>query len=116
MDGNVAAPYTPRASRGDTTALDTSPSLAQLRESSVPEGLPLTVALNSVLQKLWQVPGAEGGGRRRLSNPINPQNLLNALARKNEDYDGTSQQDAHEVLLCLLDSMRLEEVDASCSL
>ncbi|KAE8212335.1 hypothetical protein CF327_g4017 [Tilletia walkeri] len=42
---------------------------------------------------------------------LNPRPLLNALARKFDQYGDFAQQDAHELLRHLLDACRMEEVD-----
>ncbi|KAK0547466.1 hypothetical protein OC844_007147 [Tilletia horrida] len=45
------------------------------------------------------------------AHSLNPRPLLNALARKYDQYGDFAQQDAHELLRHLLDACRMEEVD-----
>jgi len=97
----------PQPGADSGSASHTSPSLQQLLDDQYPPDLPLTSALNNILNKLWSATDTK--------RPINPAELQRALSVKNEDYDGSSQQDAHEVLLTILDQMRLEEVDVSPS-
>jgi hypothetical protein len=84
------------------TASHSSPSLQSLLSGDSYTDLPLTSALTAILNKLWN--GTSKG-------PQSAAGLQRLLAAKNGDLDGSSQQDAHEALLNLLDQVRLEEVD-----
>jgi ubiquitin C-terminal hydrolase len=84
------------------TASPSSPSLQSLLSGDSYTDLPLTSALTAILNKLWN--GTSKG-------PQSAAGLQRLLAAKNGDLDGSSQQDAHEALLNLLDQIRLEEVD-----
>jgi ubiquitin carboxyl-terminal hydrolase 16/45 len=88
----------------DGHAPATSPSLTELLSSGYSPSLPITSALNAILNRLWSA---------NTKQAVTASALQKQLAAKNEDYDGNTQQDAHEALLHLLDQVRLEEVDVS---
>ena len=94
----------PNADNG--TAPPTSPSLQHLLSHPTSHGsdIPLTRTVASLLAKLWS-PTSDP------KKPVNAAVLHRLLGKKRDEYDGSTQQDAHELLLCLLDEIRLEEVD-----
>lgn len=65
--------------------------------------LPIMSAWVALLQELYSSSSSQ--------KAIPTEALHKILSRKNPDYDGISQQDAHEALLAVLDQVRLEEVD-----
>ncbi|ORY27212.1 hypothetical protein BCR39DRAFT_539027 [Naematelia encephala] len=77
--------------------------------------LPVTRAFTNSLVKAWKMKDAGGGttGSAEMSpgRSMSLRNLLKELARKYDQYDDYAQQDAHELLRHLLDSMEMEEKD-----
>jgi ubiquitin carboxyl-terminal hydrolase 16/45 len=95
----------------------TSPSLLALSPASpqhaedrskIVSPLPITAALLDLLETLKK----EARVGRRAHNP---RGLLRELGAKHEEYATGDQQDAHELLRHLCDSVMMEEVDVSCS-
>lgn len=91
----------------------TSPSLLALSPASpqfaedrteIPSPLPITAALLDLLETLKKE--AKPGRRAH-----NPRGLLRELGAKHEEYATGDQQDAHELLRHLCDSVMMEEVD-----
>lgn len=66
--------------------------------------LPVTRAFNDALGRAWATKDVAGPS-------ISIKGLLKELARKYDQYDEFAQQDAHELLRHLLDSMEMEEKD-----
>lgn len=91
------------------TTAQPSLSLQRLSESHYPPDVPIAANFATVLRKIWSVTDSTTASKRL--RPVNPSNLHRTLASKNSEYDGDSQQDAHEFLLYLLEEMRLEELD-----
>lgn len=93
----------------DTVILESSPSLRTIAgEEDLAqhlEALPISSAWISLLRQLYKSQANQ--------KTISTSKLHKVLSRKNPDYDGISQQDAHEALLAMLDQVRLEEVDVS---
>lgn len=77
--------------------------------------LPVTHAFISSLQRAWHMKDAGGGtwGEQEMAShrSMTLRDLLLELSRKYDQYDGYQQQDAHELLRHLLDSMEMEERD-----
>ncbi|KAM0746913.1 cysteine proteinase [Meredithblackwellia eburnea MCA 4105] len=71
--------------------------------------LPISQALINILEKLEPDPNLVE--KRVRPKTFNPKALLRELSRKYEDYAQATQQDAHEVLRHLIDSVMMEEVD-----
>lgn len=67
------------------------------------EDLPLITTAVSLIRKLQNSKSSD--------RTISTADLHKVLSRKNPDYDGISQQDAHEALLALVDQLHLEELD-----
>lgn len=75
-----------------------------------PSPLPVSSALLLLLERLELNPYASGNEKAKKT--VNPRELLNVLAKRNEEYrDGLYQEDAHELLRCLIDCVLMEEVD-----
>ena len=55
--------------------------------------------------------GTSGSGETSSSRSMRLNHLLREMARKYDQYDDYMQQDAHELLRHLLDSMQMEEKD-----
>ncbi|KAL1406772.1 hypothetical protein Q8F55_006177 [Vanrija albida] len=66
--------------------------------------LPVTRAFNSAIERTWATKDTGGPS-------ISIKSLLKEMARKYDQYDEFAQQDAHELLRHLLDSMEMEEKD-----
>lgn len=102
-----------------TSSLDPSPALAKpsFSPDRVPalqpsafdpplyDLLPVTRAFLNNLHKAWK--GKEADEQKSISL----RTLLRELARKYDQYDDFRQQDSHELLRHLLDSMEMEEKD-----
>lgn len=77
--------------------------------------LPVTHAFVNALTRAWRMKDAGGGtwGSQESSShrSMSLRSLLRELARKYDQYDDYGQQDAHELLRHLLDSMEMEEKD-----
>jgi ubiquitin carboxyl-terminal hydrolase 16/45 len=77
--------------------------------------LPVTKTFIASLQKSWKMKDAGGGisgsGETSSSRSMRLHHLLREMARKYDQYDDYMQQDAHELLRHLLDSMEMEEKD-----
>jgi hypothetical protein len=77
--------------------------------------LPVTKTFLASLQKAWRMKDAGGGtsgsGETSSSRSMRLHHLLREMARKYDQYDDYMQQDAHELLRHLLDSMEMEEKD-----
>jgi ubiquitin carboxyl-terminal hydrolase 16/45 len=77
--------------------------------------LPVTKTFLASLQKSWKMKDAGGGtsgsGETSSSRSMRLNHLLREMARKYDQYDDYMQQDAHELLRHLLDSMEMEEKD-----
>lgn len=81
---------------------DSSPALKAISNGSeLLSPLPISTALVSTLEKL------SINGKRT----FNPKVLLRELSKKYEDYAHATQQDSHELLRHLIDSVMMEEVD-----
>ncbi|WVF72229.1 hypothetical protein IAT40_007041 [Kwoniella sp. CBS 6097] len=76
---------------------------------------PVTRAFTQMLHKAWRMKEAGGGtsgaGETSSKRSMSLVPLLREIARKYDQYDDYSQQDAHELLRHLLDSMEMEEKD-----
>ncbi|OCF36581.1 hypothetical protein I316_01832 [Kwoniella heveanensis BCC8398] len=92
------------------------PSLhPDILEPPLYELTPVTRAFTQMLHKAWRMKEA-GGGTTGSSETSSKRSmslvpLLREIARKYDQYDDYSQQDAHELLRHLLDSMEMEEKD-----
>ena len=79
--------------------------------------LPVTRAFESNLFKAWKLKDAGGGtygsSEKDAGRTMSLRTSLRELARKYDQYDDYRQQDAHELLRHLLDSMEMEEKDVS---
>ncbi|WWC69375.1 uncharacterized protein I206_103314 [Kwoniella pini CBS 10737] len=77
--------------------------------------LPVTRAFTNSLHRAWRMKEAGGGtygqGETSSKRSMSLNSLLREIARKYDQYDDYSQQDAHELLRHLLDSMEMEEKD-----
>lgn len=82
--------------------------------------LPLNTAFRQVMEKTWaraaQSAAPEPSSSKASSTsakrgPINPKRLLNEISTKYDQYSEYRQQDGHELLRHLLDSLRMEELD-----
>lgn len=77
--------------------------------------LPVTHAFINSLTRAWRMKDAGGGtygsGETSSHRSMSLRSLLRELARKYDQYDDYGQQDAHELLRHLLDSMEMEEKD-----
>lgn len=77
--------------------------------------LPVTHAFVESLTRAWRMKDAGGGtyGSQESAShrSMSLRGLLRELARKYDQYDDYGQQDAHELLRHLLDSMEMEEKD-----
>jgi len=80
--------------------------------------LPLNTTFRQVLEKTWKseekkaASGSKSSGKAKVP-AINPKRLLNIMASKYDQYGEYGQQDGHELLRHLLDSLRMEELDVS---
>lgn len=79
-----------------------SPPTDQEPPTEILSPLPITAAFVNLLSILKQ---------SKSKKSINPKSLLRQLARKHEEYSDSTQQDAHELLMHVLDAMLLEEID-----
>eukprot|EP01018_Ginkgo_biloba_P037597 Gb_05130 [translate_table: standard] len=86
------------------------------KPSQFPEG-----PLSSALRKLYVETSLEGLGQGdaaglkkgvRGNGTINPKALFGAICAKAPQFRGFQQQDSHELLRCLLDSLHTEELNA----
>jgi len=90
-------------------------NLADSLEPPLYQLLPVTHAFVKSLTRAWRMKDAGGGtygsqeGASHRSMSL--RGLLRELARKYDQYDDYGQQDAHELLRHLLDSMEMEEKD-----
>ena len=77
--------------------------------------LPVTRAFLVALQKGWRMKDAKGGtiGYEEFNSDrsMRLNYLLREMAKKYDQYDDYTQQDAHELMRHLLDSMEMEEKD-----
>ncbi|KAK6902972.1 hypothetical protein I203_108233 [Kwoniella mangroviensis CBS 8507] len=77
--------------------------------------IPVTRAFTNSLHRAWRMKEAGGGtyGASETSSKrsMSLNSLLREIARKYDQYDDYSQQDAHELLRHLLNSMEMEEKD-----
>ncbi|BEJ14298.1 hypothetical protein CspHIS471_0400650 [Cutaneotrichosporon sp. HIS471] len=77
--------------------------------------IPVTRAFTNMLHKAWTMKdnggGTSGPGESSMQHAMSLRALLKELARKYDQYDEFAQQDAHELLRHLLDSMEMEEKD-----
>lgn len=101
---------------------DAAQSSRKLYEPSSAE-LPLNTAFRHVMEKSWnnshehrpQVQASKGGSKSSSASAkvpaINPKKLLSSIATKYDQYGDYKQQDGHELLRHLLDSLRMEELD-----
>nr|XP_019042311.1 hypothetical protein I302_08913 [Kwoniella bestiolae CBS 10118]OCF21241.1 hypothetical protein I302_08913 [Kwoniella bestiolae CBS 10118] len=92
------------------------PSLhPDILEPPLYELLPVTRAFTNSLHRAWRMKEAGGGtyghGETSSKRSMSLNSLLREIARKYDQYDDYSQQDAHELLRHLLDSMEMEEKD-----
>ncbi|WOO84323.1 putative ubiquitin carboxyl-terminal hydrolase 7 [Vanrija pseudolonga] len=108
LSANPAWSLTPSAN----SILPPPPRAPQLTPSLLPAAsemplyplLPVTRAFNDALGRAWATKDVAGPS-------ISIKGLLKELARKYDQYDEFAQQDAHELLRHLLDSMEMEERD-----
>lgn len=79
--------------------------------------LPLNTVFRQLLEKSWTVEDGKAGSssknNARKAPAINPKRLLSIMASKYDQYGDYAQQDGHELLRHLLDSLRMEELDVS---
>jgi hypothetical protein len=128
----------PASRRASTTADLSAPSLMTRSEefsvdSSAPSSsrssidikgyepssndLPLNTAFRHILEKTWigdekkVITTSKSANRKAAA--VNPKRLLNLMAKKFDQYGDYAQQDGHELLRHLLDSLRMEELDVS---
>ncbi|KAF4580392.1 hypothetical protein EYR40_003108 [Pleurotus pulmonarius] len=102
-----------RPRQWDTSSLSVSRSpqltngrhLGGLREREWVEGMPLGDVFFNLMLKAWSAQ------RNHQRTNLSAKEVLNAIGRKYEQYLDFAQQDAHEFLRQLLDSMRMEEMD-----
>ncbi|PWN91298.1 cysteine proteinase [Acaromyces ingoldii] len=76
--------------------------------------LPLNTAFRQVLERSWDTGAsfkAPSPSTKRKTTPINPKRLLDIMSSKYDQYGEYRQQDGHELLRHLLDSLRMEELD-----
>ncbi len=95
---------------------DRIPSLQpEALEPPLYDFLPVTRTFNASIQKAWKMKDAGGGtsgpGETSSTRSMTLRNLLQEMAKKYDQYDDYMQQDAHELLRHLLDSMEMEEKD-----
>jgi ubiquitin carboxyl-terminal hydrolase 16/45 len=82
------------------------------KDASIPPGLntslsaSITSAADHNAQRQTSISSASD-----VDKPLSLRSLLRELAKKYDQYDGFRQQDAHELLRHLLDSMSMEEKD-----
>lgn len=93
-----------------------TPSLgADALEPPLYKLLPVNRAFSNCLHKAWTIKerggGTSGPGEGSSLHTMTLAPLLRELARKYDQYDEFAQQDAHELLRHLLDSMEMEEKD-----
>lgn len=77
---------------------------------------PLHTAFRKVLEKTWNEGQLQSTTKRKpntsgKASAVNPRPLLNVISSKYDQYGQYAQQDGHELLRHLLDSLRMEEVD-----
>ncbi|WRT67214.1 uncharacterized protein IL334_004180 [Kwoniella shivajii] len=92
------------------------PSLQpEILEPPLYDLVPVTRAFTNSLHRAWRMKEAGGGtygsGETSSTKSMSLNSLLREIARKYDQYDDYSQQDAHELLRHLLDSMEMEEKD-----
>lgn len=79
--------------------------------------LPLNTAFRQLLEKSWtseeNKAGSSSKNNVRKAPALNPKRLLTIMASKYDQYGDYAQQDGHELLRHLLDSLRMEELDVS---
>ncbi|WVQ78395.1 hypothetical protein IAT38_000481 [Cryptococcus sp. DSM 104549] len=77
--------------------------------------LPVTHTFTESLHKAWRMKdlmgGTSGMGEERPGRTMSLRNLLKEMVKKYDQYNDYDQQDAHELLRHLLDSMEMEEKD-----
>ncbi|WWD16062.1 hypothetical protein CI109_100487 [Kwoniella shandongensis] len=97
-----------------------SPSLIPSLQSDALEPplyelLPVTRAFTAALHRAWRMKDAGGGTtgatETNSNRSMSLRSVLREIAKKYDQYDDYSQQDAHELLRHLLDSMEMEEKD-----
>ena len=54
--------------------------------------------------------GKRGGAAVNIGNVVNPGHLFGNICKKSPQFRGYQQQDAHELLRHLLDSLKTEEI------
>jgi hypothetical protein len=129
------------ASRRSSNAIDSSLVTAMLSQASVkdeaetptlkssdtsihkkayeltPADLPLNTAFRQILEKTWKGEEKKVASSSKSSSQkapaLNPKKLLSIMASKYDQYGEYGQQDGHELLRHLLDSLRMEELDVS---
>ncbi|KAJ8472975.1 hypothetical protein ONZ45_g16474 [Pleurotus djamor] len=69
------------------------------------EGMPLGDVFFNLMMKAWSAQ------RNQQKTTLSPREVLSAIGKKYDQYLDFAQQDAHEFLRQLLDSMRMEELD-----
>lgn len=76
--------------------------------------LPLNTAFRHILEKTWMSDESKVASTSKgkpKASAINPKRLLSLMASKYDQYGDYAQQDGHELLRHLLDSLRMEELD-----
>ncbi|UZJ57234.1 hypothetical protein CBS101457_006554 [Exobasidium rhododendri] len=76
--------------------------------------LPLNTAFRQVMEKTWEEKQPSFGSKSAKPSKVasvNPKRLLNTISSKYDQYTEYGQQDGHELLRHLLDSLRMEELD-----
>ncbi|CAC5376201.1 USP16_45 [Mytilus coruscus] len=87
--------------KGDITALKELPPM----EIVLPEAGPLTQSMVHFLQEM--------NNSSNRNSTVNPSALFSQICKKAQRFRGFQQQDSHELLRYLLDSMKMEEIKRS---
>ncbi|VDI10562.1 ubiquitin carboxyl-terminal hydrolase 16/45 [Mytilus galloprovincialis] len=87
--------------KGDITALKELPPM----EIVLPEAGPLTQSMVHFLQEM--------NNNSNRNSTVNPSALFSQICKKAQRFRGFQQQDSHELLRYLLDSMKMEEIKRS---
>ncbi|KZS97203.1 cysteine proteinase [Sistotremastrum niveocremeum HHB9708] len=109
LQGLIATPRLEAIMNGDLPESSKSPALTNGRggpnEHEWTQGLALSDVFVTLMEKAWRIRDA-----KQRSN-MSPKELLTRLGAKYDQYLDFRQQDAHELLIHLLDGMRMEEFD-----
>lgn len=116
VDPSIAAALLGKARAGEKAEASNASSARSSLDARAYEpsssDLPLNTVFRQVLEKAWKAaPSSKTPGQKVPA--VNPKRLLSIMASKYDQYGEYGQQDGHELLRHLLDSLRMEELDVS---